>query len=158
MFVEYYRVWANELSAIQAIRMSLQEEEERQRRAAAGSSTESAPTEAAPAASATASTQDIPASQIPIEAPSATEAAQPAVPPPHSVPGSTTHAEPESTGSAPISTSGVLHDSGDVEMHAGQEEDEEADEDLLAAIAMSMQGAHEGGEGDTGGKEDEKKS
>ncbi|KAJ9124061.1 hypothetical protein QFC22_000854 [Naganishia vaughanmartiniae] len=136
-----------------AIRMSLQEEEERQRRAAAGSSTESAPTDAAPAAS----TQDIPASQIPIEAPTAAEAAQPAVPPPHTVPGSTTHAQPENTGSAPISTSGVLHDSGgaDIEMHGG-EEDEEADEDLLAAIAMSMQGAHEGGEGDTGGKEDEK--
>ncbi|KAJ9097761.1 hypothetical protein QFC21_004799 [Naganishia friedmannii] len=140
-----------------AIRMSLQEEEERQRRAAAGSSTESAPTDSAPAAATTTSTQDIPASEIPIEAPTATEAAQPAIPPPHTVAGSTTHApQPESTtGSAPISTSGVLHDSaGDVEMHAG-EEDEEADEDLLAAIAMSMQGAQEG---DLGQEEDEKKS
>ncbi|KAJ9126540.1 hypothetical protein QFC24_001568 [Naganishia onofrii] len=148
-----------------AIRMSLQEEEERQRRAAAGSSTttESAPTEATPAAgttAATATTQDIPASQIPIEAPTATEAAQPAIPPPHAVPDSTsTHGNAaQPAGSAPISTSGVLHDpAGDVDMHAaGEEEDEEADEDLLAAIAMSMQ--QSGEEGDTGGKEDEKKS
>ncbi|KAJ9097841.1 hypothetical protein QFC19_006631 [Naganishia cerealis] len=152
-----------------AIRMSLQEEEERQRRTAAGSANESsavAPTApvaeqtsaAHPSATEGASTQDIPASAIPIEAPTASEAAQPAVPPPHNVLGSTTHAQPESTESAPISTSGVLHDSGDVEMHAGDDdEDEDADEDLLAAIAMSMQGAQEG-EGNDSTKEDQKKS
>ncbi|GHJ88295.1 hypothetical protein NliqN6_4697 [Naganishia liquefaciens] len=132
-----------------AIRMSLQEEEERQRRAA-GTTTESSAA-SAPAAPSLSTTNapanppaaDIPASSVSIEAPNPTEAAQPAVPPPHAVPGSTTHAQPESTESAPISTSGVLHDAGDVEMEG---EDDEDDADLLAAIAMSMEGRGGNGE------------
>ncbi|KAI5455032.1 proteasome regulatory particle base subunit rpn10 [Naganishia albida] len=134
-----------------AIRMSLQEEEERQRRAAGTS--EPAPATEQPTAAESTTASNVPAGAVPIEAPSASEAAQPAVPPPHSVPGSTTHAQPESTESAPISTSGVLHGPGDVEMEGDEDED---DADLLAAIAMSMESG--GGDEQKGDQEEEKKS
>ncbi|KAJ9112489.1 hypothetical protein QFC20_002279 [Naganishia adeliensis] len=139
-----------------AIRMSLQEEEERQRRAAGTSGDSAAPasTEQPAAVEPATTSGDVPASAIPIEAPSASEAAQTAVPPPHNVPGSTTHAQPETTESAPISTSGVLHDSGDVNMEGDDDED---DADLLAAIAMSMESAG-GGDEQKGNQEEENKS